>query len=372
MMAFRGLLAILRKEFRHILREPQTIFMTTIAPAFVLFLLAYTFSVDMDTVRIGIYDQDRSAVSRRYISGMTADGDVILVRDCTSYYDVHGLLQRGDALAVIVIPPGFGDSVVAGAPKELQLVLDGSDYHGSQGVQATLMQRTAALSNALLDARGAAATVPLVAKTRALYNVSLKWLYAMVPGLMAAAFCFPAIAVALACTREIERGSYEGLLATPIGMGGYLLGKLIPYLVTGSIGAFLCWVVATTWFRVPFRGRLVEYMLLAAVFLVSQMSLGILVGSAVANQRQAIIIVLLLFFVPTMFLSGLLQPLDADALSTKVLKIVLPAANYVASNRALFLKGLGIADLWSQVWNLVRIAIVALVLGFVFSRRVVA
>jgi len=370
-MSFHGFLAIFRKEFRHIYRDPQTIFMTTIAPAFVLFLLAYTFSVDMDLVRIGVLDQDRSATSRRYISAMTADGDVILVRECHSYQDIHDLLQRGAALAVIVIPPGFGESVVAGTPKTLQLVLDGSDYHGIQGVHAALAQRTAGLSDELLG--GIPNTVvPLVAQTRSLYNVTLRWLFAMVPGLMAAAFCLPAIAVALACTREIERGSYEGLLATPIGMAGYLLGKLLPYLIMGTVGALLSWVVALRWFRVPFRGNLLEYLALAAIFLMSIMSLSLLIGSAAANQRQAIIIVLLLFFVPTMFLSGLLRPLDADALSTRVLKAILPAANFVTINRAVFLKGLGLADLSREVWNLVRITGVALILGHVLSRKKIA
>jgi ABC-type multidrug transport system permease subunit len=194
----------------------------------------------------------------------------------------------------------------------------------------------------------------------------------MVPGLMAAAFCFPAIAVALACTREIEHGSYESLLSTPMRMPEYLLGKLLPYLGVGSLGALLSWLLALLWFQVPFRGTLGSFTVLALVFLLSLMSLSILIGSASGNQRHAVIIIVLTFFIPTFFMSGLLQPLEAGSPSARVLKLILPAANYVTINRGVFLKGLGVDGLGREVGNLLRISGVALLASYLLARRKVA
>jgi ABC-2 type transport system permease protein len=371
-MSIARTLALMRKEFRHILRDPQILFTALLAPAVVLFLLAYTFAADLETVRIGVMDCDRSPASRQYLAALTADGSVQRVAECASYDDVLALLRRAGAGAVIVIPPGYGASLASGRPLAIQAVLDGSDYMDSAQVYRDLAQRTTAYGTSLAQTRAGTSLVPIEVHVRALYNAPLKWIHAMIPGLMAAAFCFPAIAMALACTRETEQGSYEGLLSTPLRTPEYLLGKLLPYLLTGSLASLLTWGLALAWFHVPFRGTLGSYLLLGAVFLLSLMSLSILVGAAARNQRHAIIIIVLIFFIPTFFLSGLLIPLEPGSRMAAVLKTVLPAANYVIINRAIFLKGLGAGAVRGEVANLLRISAVALVASYAVTRRKVA
>jgi ABC-type multidrug transport system permease subunit len=207
---------------------------------------------------------------------------------------------------------------------------------------------------------------------RSLYNPALKWVYSMVPALMAASFCFPAIAAALACTRERENGSYEGLLSSPVKVPEYVLGKLLPYLGVGTLGAALAWGVAILWFGVPFRGSILGYLLLALVFLLSLLSVSILIGNAAANQRQAIIAIVLVFFLPTFFMSGMIQPLEPGSTQTEVLKRVLPAANYVTINRGVFLKGMSPTELRPEITNLLRVCVVALTASLIVTRRKVA
>lgn len=371
-MSLARTLAIMRKEFRHILRDPQIMFTTMVAPAFVLFLLGYTFAVDMDVIRIGVMDQDHSAESRRYIDTLTADGHVQLVADCQSYDDILDLLQRSEASAVIVIPSGFGAALNSGDPTPLQVVLDSSDYQESGAIYNNLAQRTAAYGVSLSAAQGVDVTSPITVRTHALYNAALKWVYSMIPGLMAAAFTFPAIAAALACTREVENGSYEGLLATPIRTPEYLLGKLVPYILTGTVGTLLSLALALWWFQVPFRGSLGDYVLLAVIFLLSLVSVSMFIGVSVTSQRVAIIIIVMIFFIPTFFLSGLLVPLEPGSIMERLMKLILPAANYIVINRAIFLKGLGVEAVHTEVMNLLRISLATLAAGFALSRRKVA
>ena len=370
-MSLTRTLAVMRKELRHIYRDRQIMFMTILAPAFVLFLLGNVFSFDLQGVRIGVMDQDRSATSRKYVQALTADGDVQVVGYLSGYAAVEELLIAGKAGAAIVIPPGFGESVASGVPKALQLVLDGSDYQQSEGISRDLSQRTMAFGATLLRS-ASLVSAPVTVRSRALYNPTLKWLYTMVPGLMAAAFCFPAIAVAVACTREVEQGSYEGLLSTPLRIPEYLLGKLVPYLAVGSLGAILSWGLALAWFKVPFRGSLLNFLFLAVVFLLSLMSFSILVGSMARNQRHVIIIIVLAYFIPTFFMSGLLSPLEPGTLTTRILRLVLPAASYVRINRALFLKGLRVSELVPEMVSLLRVSVLSLAASFVLARRKVA
>jgi ABC-2 type transport system permease protein len=143
-MSIRRTIAIARKEFSHIYRDRQILFMTLLAPAFVLFLLANTFSVDTETVRIGVMDRDHSPTSRRYVEALTADSKVLVVRMCTDYRQIDDLLVSGGAVAVIVIPPNFGSSLAAQQPEPLLAVIDGSDYFQGRGTYADLAARTTA------------------------------------------------------------------------------------------------------------------------------------------------------------------------------------------------------------------------------------
>jgi ABC-2 type transport system permease protein len=370
-MSPRRTLALVRKELRHIARDPQLLFMVLVAPTFVLFLLAYTFAADLETIRIGVMDNDHSPTSRAYVNALVSDGELRLVSTFVRYAETEASLQHGDVNVVVVIPPGWGEALAAGREATVQLIADGSDYHQSRNYVQNVRRRTQAFG--ATQATGVdAIQAPVEVRRRALYNAPLKWIDAMIPGLMAMAFSFPAIAAALACTRETEHGSYEGLLSTPIRPAEYLLGKLLPYWVIGTAGTLLSWALAYWWFRVPFLGALSDYVLLTAVFMLSLISISLLIGVTMANQRHAIVIVIFIFFIPSFFLSNLLLPLDTDSLMEQVLMSVLPATNYVDMSRALFLKGAGIHELRGYTLNLLRISGIALLASLLFSRRKVA
>jgi len=368
-MILSGAAAVARKEIRHIFRDKQILFMTVIAPSFVLFLLAYTFAADSQLMRIGVMDRDQSAVSRRLAAFTASDGFARIEGRPADYDEAEAMIRRAAVSAVLVIPHGFGESLVAGRPIPLQAVIDGSDPFLSASTYGDLSLRCAAFGTQMArdGISPAAATVEVT--VRALYNPALKWIKAMVPGLMAASFIFPAIAVALACTRELERGSYEALLATPIRTYEYMLGKLLPYLVFGTVGTVGAYALARLWFKVPFRGQFTDFMLVTAVFMLSLMSLSLLVGTAAGNQRQAVIIIVMAFFIPTFFMSGLLTPLAPDTVMSRVVQLVLPAANYVPLNRAVFLKGVSASAGRDELVNMWRIAAVSLTATYALSRR---
>jgi ABC-2 type transport system permease protein len=362
--------ALIRKELRHIRRDYQILFMVLVAPAFVLFLLTYTFAADLEQIRIGVMDQDHSPSSRRYVHTLTSDDELLVMAYPTSYAEIEALLRRGRTGLVVVIPVGFHADLTAGRPTVVQFVLDGSNYHESDAYRRNVEQRTRAW--AAMQGGAGASSASIMVHTRPLYNLPMSWIDGMTPGLMALAFTFPAIAVALACARETEQGSYEGLLSTPIRPIEYLLGKLVPYLVLGVLGTLLAWAVARWWFGVPFRGTIADFVLLASVFMLALMGLGILVGSVANSQRLTIIVIVLIFFIPSFFLSGLLIPLEAGSLTEQILIRALPAANYVDMNRSLFLKGAEIGALRAGLVNLLWIAGVSLLASLLLAKRRVA
>ena len=125
----------------------------------------------------------------------------------------------------------------------------------------------------------------------------------------------------------------------------YLLGKLSAYMGSGLVSSLPTLAVAVYWFHVPFRGSLATFMLLGAVFFVASMGLGLLVGNLVSSQQTAMFIMMVLIFIPSFFLSGLLLPVDRTSRWAQLTAEALPATHFIVVCRSLFLKGSSLADL---------------------------
>lgn len=72
-MSLRRAAAIVRKEILHIIRDPRNLFLVTVSPAFLLFLLSYIFSFDVGQFNIAVLDLDRTSLSRLYLDSLTSD-----------------------------------------------------------------------------------------------------------------------------------------------------------------------------------------------------------------------------------------------------------------------------------------------------------
>ncbi len=363
-MSIRRLGAVARKEFRHITRDVRTFFLVTLAPPFLLVTLSYVFAFDVERVDIAVRDLDRTPLSREFISSLTDDGDVVIVTYVQQDEEITSIFTRGLADVVLVIPHGFSDAVLDGGPAQVQGVVDGADAITARQSIGLLESRVyafvAKLRPRLDDTAASSFDVGFTVRDRAWYNETLKSLVSMVPGLMAIILCMPALALALALTREKEMGSFETLIVTPVRGTEYLIGKLLAYEISGLASVVLAWLVAVFWFRVPFRGNLLAFMLLAADYLLASMGVSLLIATFVRNQQTAMFLILMIFFVPSFFMAGLILPI-ADAPVSRIMSYALPTTHFVIISRAVFLKGLGPIALWKPALTLMGGGIACLI-----------
>jgi ABC-2 type transport system permease protein len=343
---FPRTLAIALKEMRHVWRDRRIFFLVTISPALMLVAFAYLFSFEIKHIRLAVLDNDLSPLSRQYVSALTADGELQVATYARSDEESYDLLTRGAADVGIIIPLGFQDRLTSRDEVAVQVLVDGSDAIAAiQGV-GNLTSRSAAFSTALLLGPVRLPVMPIEVRSQVWYNPNLKSLVSMVPALIAIVLILPALAIALAMTREKEMGTFETLLATPLQGRQYILGKLLAYLAYGLLSSIVALAVAVLWFRVPFQGALWVFLLLTADYLLACLGFSLLVTHFVASQQAAMLIVLLIFFVPSFFLSGLVMPANTTSLGGSITSFILPTTHFVNVCRAVFLKGLGLGDLW--------------------------
>ncbi len=371
----KHVLAITRKEFRHIVRDRSTLFLVLFTPTLLLVFMAYALTADIHHVAVAVLDYDRSPASRAFIQQITAGEDLDLYTQAASFAELDRLLMEGKIKAAVVIAPGFSRSLLTLKGVPLQVIIDGTEPEsGSFAVDHIARRAEAFVTQALgaqLQARGldAAALTPLDVRVRAWFNPDLKPRNDIIPGLISIVMGMPALSVALAIAHEREHGTLEQLMATPIGRAELMVGKIIPYLLIGLVNVALIPALAILLFRISLNGSFLLFFALSAVFLFSILGMGVLIGVFVRTQAAALALSFLLIFYPGFFLTGIFFPLASMPEEARMEAMFLPGTPYAAITRGIFLPGVGLEVLWPYVAMLVFQGAVFTGLAALFFRK---
>ncbi|MFQ5408368.1 MAG: ABC transporter permease [Anaerolineales bacterium] len=341
------LVSLIRKEFIQILRDPRTLYITFAFPVVQLFLLGYAATNDVRNVPLAVFDQDRSAASRRLLDAYRAADYFQFSYLVGSEAELRTLVDQGDASAGLIIPPDYGALVASGQTARVAFVLDGSDPTVASTALAAAVQigqnHATTLLLEQLNRRGqGAALTPLVeVRTQVWYNPDLESAHFMIPALIGMILQFlTTMLTATAIVRERERGTIEQLIVTPIRSWELVVGKILPYVIIAFFDTLEILVVGTLWFGIPIRGNLGLFLGLSGLFLLSSLGIGLFISTTAKTQQEAM---LLSWFtlLPTIFISGFFFPLAAMPRVLQWFSYVVPLRYYLIIARSVLLKGVG-------------------------------
>ncbi|MDF7777204.1 ABC transporter permease [Sphingomonas sp. AOB5] len=330
--------AMLVKETHQIVRDPSTFLIALVLPLLLLFLFGYGVNLDSSRTRIGIAVQDDSAVAAS-LAGAFQNSRYFEVVETGGMKKLRDNLIGDRIRGIIVIPQDFGRQVARGGGS-IQVVTDGSLPNTaafiaaySEGVRATWAASRASDAGGLRQP-------PIAVTSRFWFNPELASRYFLVPGSIAVVMTMiGSLLTALVVAREWERGTLEALMATPIGMGEFILTKVIPYFVLGLGSMAMCTVLAITIFGVPFRGSPLALLVIASVYLIPSLGQGLLISAAVKNQFVASQVALLTAFLPTMLLSGFLFEISSMPKPIQALTYLVPARYLIPQLQTVFIAG---------------------------------
>jgi ABC-2 type transport system permease protein len=182
------------------------------------------------------------------------------------------------------------------------------------------------------------------------YNPDGITAYNIVPGLLAVILQLTMVMMtAFAITRERERGTYEGLLATPVLRSEVMAGKISPYVLVGLVQAGIIVLAARYLFDVPLQGSLGLLAAAMMVYIAALLALGYAISTLASNQLQAMQMTFF-FFLPTMLLSGFMFPFRGMPQWAQWLGELFPATHFLRIVRGILLKGNGPSDIAPHVW----------------------
>lgn len=323
-------------------------------------------SFEIERMPLTVTDLDRTPASRALVQSFSLTDAFLPVGQLASAAEAERWLQAGRARIALIVPEGFQRDLVRGTRPSIQLLLDGtnSNVAAQARVYALEIAERFRTSPEFATVPGGGA-VPVV---RTWYNPDQTYTSFMVLSMVAlAALMVGVIYPAASIVREKETGTIEQLRVTPIRPGELLAAKTVPTLVMGLLSVFPSLLIVW-WFGVPLRGSLALFLALTAIFLLSAISIGVLIAAVARTLQQALLLSFFGLF-PLMFLSGTLAPVESMPEALQTLSLASPLRHYMDVILGVFLKGSGFAELWRQTLALAAIGAPLFIAAAVIFRR---
>lgn len=356
-------LAMARKEWRHLLRDPGSLALILLMPAMLLFLFGYAIRLDLRDAPIAIVQESSDAVSSELAARFAASRAFQVKLREPDRRAAARALAAGEVWAVLIIPASYALDRQRGEA-QVQWLLDGVDANSAR----LLRNYARALVNDYSLTLGV--TPPIRIEERVWFNEARESRLAIVPGVIAIIMAvIGALMTALTVAREIEYGNLVMLRTTPLTRREFLAGKLMPYFLIGMLDLAGAVLVAVYVFDVPLRGSLLGLLLLSALFLGVVMLQGVLISIMAGDQLVASQLTVVSTFLPSFLLSGFIFAIDNMPAVLQYLTLIVPARYYVELSRVIFLKGLSPLLLWTEVVALAIMLLVLIRLTLVKSRQ---
>jgi len=364
--SFSRFTAILVKEFIQMRRDRMTFAMMIGVPIMQLILFGYAINSDPKHLPTVVLMADSGPQARAMVEGIRRSGYFDFVGQIDSEAQARAALERGEAQFVVNIPANFSRDLLRGDRPSILVEADATDPAATGNALAAMNHVVASALHD--DLKGpleflAGADGPVDLRVHARYNPDAITRYNIVPGLLGVVLTMTMIMITgLAVTRERERGTMENLLSMPTRPLEVLVGKIVPYILTGYVQITVILVVARFLFRVPMAGSLWLLLAAALLFIIANLSVGITFSSVAANQLQAMQMTFF-FFLPSMLLSGFMFPFRGMPHWAQALGECLPLTHFLRIVRGILLKGNGFEQIALQIWPMALFTVIVLAIG---------
>lgn len=348
------LVCMLVKEFLQMLRDPRMRVVIFGVPVIQMTVMAFALTTDVTDIKMAVLDMDKTPASRELIAAFTAGGYFQISAPLTGQNEIPPLLDRAEARAVLQIPAGFSRSLQTEETAKIQLVTDGTDSNSTAIVQGYAGYIMSDYNDRMLKKRLAQkgiTTPPIQIETesRAWYNANQESHFYYVPSLIATMlFIFSLLLTSIGIVREKEIGTIEQVMVTPIRRLEFILGKTIPYMITGYISMSFMLVIAWLVFGVHVRGSLLLLYGLTGIYLAGNMGIALIISGSAETQQQALLTSFLILM-PSVMLSGFMFPITNMPDPVRWATVCNPMRWYLEILRGIVMKDVGITALWPAI-----------------------
>jgi ABC-2 type transport system permease protein len=360
--------AMVVKEFIQLKRDRVSFAMIVMIPVMQLLLFGYAINTTPRNLPTAVLLQEDSDLGRSILKALQNTAYFRFTQEVHSVRELDDLLLSGRVLFGVEVPRGFERAVRRGDKPALLVAADATDPIAASAALSSLgtVVQTA-LEHDLFT--GDPPSMPFEIRAHARYNPAAESRLNIVPGLVGTILTMTMlIFTALSVTREVERGTMESLLSMPIKPVEVMFGKIIPYVMVGFLQAAIILGIGVFLFGVPVFGSLTLLALLSTLFITTNLAIGYTFSTLAQNQLQAMQLSIM-FFLPSILLSGFMFPFLGMPVWAQYVGEALPLTHYLRIVRAIMLKGSNLTHLQYDAAALVALMLLAMTIAVTRFRR---
>jgi len=316
-MKLNRALALAKKDWKRMFREPAFLFMIILFPVMLTIAFGTSFGAvggaQSPTYTIAVVDLGTTgnATWSHQFGQALVSTDVLKVQYSQDNTTAQSALSQGKMQGVLLLPASFDVSVQSFKSYPSQpaqwvnstvfLYLDKGSILSAQVIPSIVEQT---FENAILGLKGSAPALPVAISSPSLVRVQSSSVFdSFAPGLFAFASIYMIMMVAQSYTAERENGVLSRITVTPATSVDVVMGSVISYLAIGlaqGILVFLC-VYALGYHPVADTAGLLVGFLIATVFALCNIGFGLITAS-IAKSAGAATGISFIFLMPQLFL----------------------------------------------------------------------
>ncbi len=356
---FKRVFAIAKKEFLHIIHDSRSLIIILIMPILQLTMFGYALNNEIQEIKLGVIDNNKSSVSQKIISHFQSNSFYKIKFIEYSDKEIDHQFLRQNLKAVIIIPKDFQTNLLNQKQPSIQLIIDGSDPNSATFINEYIQKTILMALNMIIKTPTNNSLSGIDIKTHMLYNPELKSSYFFVPGLIALILVMiSAMLTSITITKEKEMGTLEQLLVSPLKPIDFILGKLSPYILLSFLIGTSIIGLGVLLFKVAFIGSIFLLICMSLVYITTALSLGLMISTITRNQIQAMMMAIIVTMLPTVMLSGFISPISAMPKFLQIISCLIPAKYYLKIVRGIMIKGNVFIDLLEPMLILILFTVI--------------
>lgn len=368
------ILAIVRKEFIQLGRDPRLVAFIVVLPIILTTLFGYALRLEPENVRMAYVDEEPSFFTSLIRTNIWNEGYFQLY-EVDNVAQIREEIRRGNARAGLHIPQSFTSDLVENRQPPVHLFIDGT----MPSLATQMDDNSAAITDEAVttdmyfsDPEQPAVVIaedPFRLEVTTLFNPDRVETWFFLPGVVGVLIMQVAlILTSTTVVRERENNSLEQLLVSPMNRTQFIIGKLTPYTVIALVDFYA--ILGFSWlvFDLPAPSSHGLLFLLAMVYLLALLSMGLLVSTVSQNQQQAIFLSIFIL-IPSILLSGFIFPIEAMPSYIRPVAYAIPFTWFVDVMRGLMLKGSALSEIAPGLFALGGFAVVFTLLSIARFRK---
>ena len=348
--------AFVKKEFYHILRDKRTMLIVLVMPIVLIILFGFALSTEVRNVNIAILSPSSDPTVRQIAERLDASEYFTVTQWLDRPEEIDEVMKSGEVQLVVAFGQNFSGGMLSPDGSQMQLIVDASDANMAQSYTSYASGNIAAFGNEMASGGTESG---ILTQVQFLYNPQMKSAYNFVPGIMGLIMMLIcAMMTSISIVREKETGTMEVLLVSPVRPIYIVVSKMVPYFVLSCINLATILLLSVFVLGVPVAGSLAALWLVSLIYIIANLSLGLLISTMAQQQVIALMFSGLLLMMPTMLLSGMVFPIESMPWPLRGISCILPARWYITAVRKLMIQGLPMIYAWKEIVILASMAVV--------------